>query len=412
MTSERKRGASCSVGRRSPSSSRSGASGDRAGSATQRAQAFVAERLPEARGLGQALAELIDDPEAFVAILHEGFGRLADETYAAEQERVAPGSGAVIGVRWPLAHAVADHLRRSLAEGSSSSALWLAQRLFEERAHELRLFSHVPLRRALTDDPERSWQLMRRLAGAAGDWIAVDSLADLYARGILAEHRRWAELEQLVYSPSRWERRLVGSTLATIPHRLPRQRRSELAAGPGLAIIGSLIGDAEPDVQKALSWALRSWYEVDAAGTTAFLRRLADAARATDDGHRAWVVRDALTLPAIPQPLRLELRGQLDGIRRRPGAPSTSEAGATAAAFGGFEALSRQTLAAQGERMTASNDRSPAEQRDAGALSAATAAGRLRRGTASNARSPAEHRDAGAWRAATAAGRLRRGTVR
>jgi hypothetical protein len=90
---------------------------------SRQARELVAQRLPEARGLGQALAELIDDPESFVAVLRDGLQALSDEAYAAEQERVAPGSGAVIGVRWPLIHAVESQLRRSLAESSAASAV-------------------------------------------------------------------------------------------------------------------------------------------------------------------------------------------------------------------------------------------------------------------------------------------------
>lgn len=325
--------------------------------ATKRAQAFVAQHLPEARALGQSLVELIDDPEAFVSVLREGFERLADSVYASEQERVAPGSGRVIGVRWPLVHAVANQLGAALDEGSASSALWLAQRLAEEEVHELRLFSHVPLRHSLADDPERSWQLMRRLATGTSDWIAVDSLADLYARGILREWRRWAELEQLVYSASRWERRLVGSTLATLPHRLPRDRRGELLRSPGLTLIKSLIGDAEPDVQKSLSWALRSWYEVDARGTIELLRTEASRARREDDGNRAWVVRDALSLPAHDRAFVLEIRQALEGVRRRRDAQPTSEASRVMAGFGSFGAVSRQTAEMQGERMAAAGRR-------------------------------------------------------
>ena len=78
------------------------------------------------------------------------------------------------------------------------------------------LFSHVPLARALPDDPERTWQIMRRLARAANNWIAVDELAEIYAKGVLLEQFRWAELEQLVYSNNKWERRLVGSTVARL----------------------------------------------------------------------------------------------------------------------------------------------------------------------------------------------------
>ena len=321
--------------------------------ATKRARAFVAEKTPEAQGLGQALAELIDDPEAFSDVLRDGFERLADPFYADAQTTIAPGSGTVIGVRWPLVNAVDGQLRRPLAESSSASALWLAQRLSTADEHEIRLFSHVPLKRALEDDPERSWQLMRRLARAADDWVAVDSLAHLYAQGLLAERFRWAELEQLVYSRHRWERRLVGSTLASIPFRLPSHRRAELRATPGLTLIKSLIGDAEPDVQKALSWALRSWYGVDPAGVAQFLRDEAELARAGDDGHRAWVLRDALTLPQLDRRLAVDVRTALDGVRRRPGAPSSSRAAREAAAFRGLDELTDRAIDKQGERQEA-----------------------------------------------------------
>ena len=54
-------------------------------------------------------------------------------------------------------------------------------------------------------------------------------------RGIAREPYRWAELEQLVYSPSRWERRLVGSTIATMTHAGRRARRDPDLAGTGVA---------------------------------------------------------------------------------------------------------------------------------------------------------------------------------
>ena len=45
-----------------------------------------------------------------------GPDRLADPAYAAEQERVAPGSGAVFGVRHPLMSAIARQVRPALRE--------------------------------------------------------------------------------------------------------------------------------------------------------------------------------------------------------------------------------------------------------------------------------------------------------
>ena len=304
--------------------------------ATARANALVADNLPLARELGRRLADLLDDPDGFERELERGFASLADPVYGSAQERVAPGVGAVIGVRWPLVAAVERELRPALAQASSSTAVYLADRLSRSATQEIKLFAHVPLRRSLPDDPERSWQIVRRLMRRASDWISVDSLADIVARGILLERYRWAELEQLIYSPHRWERRLVGSTVATLPFRVSPRDRAALAGSPALTVVGSLIGDAEPDVQKALSWGLRSWYRVDADGVEALLRREAARAASTCDGNRAWVVRDALSVPGMPVALASDLRAQLGGIRRRPHAPSTSSAAEAAAMLGAF----------------------------------------------------------------------------
>ncbi|HYI22141.1 MAG TPA: DNA alkylation repair protein [Candidatus Limnocylindrales bacterium] len=318
--------------------------------ATLRAQAFVAEHLPEARGLGDALADLIDEPEAFVDVLREGLERLADDVYAREQERVAPGSGVVFGVRGPLLAAVTRQLRKPLAESSAASALWLADRLVVEPEREIELVGYAALRRSLPDDPERTWQLMRRLGHAATDWIRVDTLAELFAQGVLLEPFRWAELEQLVYAASRWERRLVGSTVARLPFELAGDRRRVLKESPGLTLIKSLLGDAEPDVQKALSWALRSWLEVDPRGVREFIRAEAEAARQADDGHRAWVLRDALSAPSIEPTFAAEIRQRLEGIRRRADQPSSSEAATVAAGFTGLQQMADAAVDQQGYR--------------------------------------------------------------
>src|SRR5262249_23560635 len=151
--------------------------------------------------------------------------------------------------------------------------------------------------RLVVDEPERTWQLIRRAAREADDWATVDALAHPAGKGILNEPYRWAELEQLVFSPRRWERRFVGSTVATIPFVDRKRGRTAEVAEHGIGLVRELIGDAEPDVQKALSWALRSMAMIDPAATTAFLNAEAETAAATDDGHRAWVIRD--TLPKI-----------------------------------------------------------------------------------------------------------------
>ncbi|MFI5293335.1 MAG: hypothetical protein ACHQ02_10760, partial [Candidatus Limnocylindrales bacterium] len=64
---------------------------------TARAVAFVAERREPAEALGASLAELSNDPDAFVAALTRGLAELADPEYVAGQQRVAPGIGPIYG---------------------------------------------------------------------------------------------------------------------------------------------------------------------------------------------------------------------------------------------------------------------------------------------------------------------------
>jgi 3-methyladenine DNA glycosylase AlkD len=299
---------------------------------TERATALVADRRPAAEALGRELADELGDPDAFAAALDAGLVALADPEYLRGQRRIAPGIGDVHGVRWPLIEAVKRGFRDATRGDRASDWLWVADRLLREPKLEAHWFAFGLLERLVLDEPERTWQLIRRAAREAGDWITVDSLAHPAGRGILNEPYRWAELEQLVYSPSPWERRLVGSTVATIPFIDRRLGREPLVVEHGLGLVRELIGDAEPDVQKALAWALRSMAGVDLRVTTAFLEDEAETAAATDDGYRAWVVRDAL--PKLDPSDQSRIRARLEGIRRRGGTPATSRAASTAERFG------------------------------------------------------------------------------
>jgi 3-methyladenine DNA glycosylase AlkD len=301
---------------------------------TQRAVEFVAAHKPDAEALGTSLAEYLGDPDAFAAALRTGLAALADPEYLDGMRSVVPGIGEVHGVRRPLLAAVARGFRQETRRDRPTSLLFIADRLFREPHLEARWFAFGLLERTLAADPERTWQLLRRGAREAGDWATVDDLAHPYGIGIAAEPYRWAELEQLVYSPSRWERRLIGSTIATMTHGDRRTGRDPALVPTALGLLEQLMGDAEPDVQKALAWAYRSLAQRDLAATTAALRHQTDLAVELSDGNRAWVIRDSLSKLAPAD--AAELRGRLIGIRKRAGAPSTSPAATTAAGFGGL----------------------------------------------------------------------------
>lgn len=302
---------------------------------TARGPEFVADHREPAETLGTSLADLVNEPEAFARSLTAGLATLADPAYLDGQRRVAPGIGQLHGVRWPLLDAVTRGFDRATRDERATTLLFLADRLFAERELETRWFAFGLLGRTLSIETERTWQLLRRAAREAGDWITIDSLAHPYAAGIAAEPYRWAELGSLVYSPSRWERRLVGSTIATMSHQGHGRRddHGDVAAR-GLPLLADLMGDAEPDVQKALSWAYRSLIAVDRVATQAALADETERAVRTTDGHRAWVVRDVL--PKVDPALAETIRGRLAGVRKQAGAPSTSIAAETSARFGGL----------------------------------------------------------------------------
>ena len=302
---------------------------------TARARALVAERTPAAVALGRAAGEVAPDPAAAVRILRSGLADLADPEYLEGQQRVAPGIGLVLGVRGPLLHAVGRGLRATTRRDRGAVLLDLAEWLLREEPLELHWLAFELLERTIAADPERTWQLVRAEARAAGDWITVDTLAHVAGRGILAESYRWAELEQLVYSPSRWERRLVGSTVATIPFVDRTAGRTADVARRGLALVGRPAGRCGARCPEgALLGA-----PLHGAGRPARRRRVPAQRRPrtpqpTDDGHRAWVIRD--TLEKLPASVAAELGATLAGVRKRPGAPSTSRASATAADFLGL----------------------------------------------------------------------------
>lgn len=308
-----------------------------ASAASAGAVALVQARTPAAETLGRQLAGLTHEPDAFAAALRHGLTALADPANRAETLRVAPGIGLTLGVRWPLQKAIARGFRSATRGERPVGFLELADRLFHEPALEPRWFGVGLLERVVPVDPERTWQLLRRAAREAADWITVDILARPVGRGVLLESYRWAELEQLVFSPSRWERRLVGSTIARLPYLDRGLGREPEVATRGLALIGSLLGDAEPDVQKALAWALRSLTLVDREAVATFVERAAEQAATTRDGHRAWVLRDAM--PKLPPEIAERVRQHLQGIRRWGDAPATSTASTLAARFAGEAGL-------------------------------------------------------------------------
>ena len=301
--------------------------------ATQRARAFVAQRTPDALALGTAAGELVNEPVTLAATVHAGLERLADPEYHEGMHWVAPGLGPTLGVRQPLLAAVSRGLRgrcETIGRPPSStsptpccgtrcsrSTGWVRPARADDRR---RARAHVAAgprgggRRGRLDH--------RRLAGPRRGSRHPRGAVPLGGAGA-------ARVLAL-----RWSGAWSGRPSRRSRTSIARAGREPEVAARALPILADLIGDADADVQKALSWALRAMSTVDHDATLAFLRREAATARRDDDGHRAWVVRDSLESCRPRRPTSSVAR--LAGIRKRPGAPSTSRAAATAAGLHGL----------------------------------------------------------------------------
>src|ERR1700690_677772 len=136
---------------------------------TAAANRFVAEHLAEATALGVRLADLAQDPDAFVSAIERGFETLADPIYAAGSQSVAPGLGPILGVRMPLMEAANKTFKRGTRHTSTSLLLDTLDRLLRQELREIRWFGIWNLGRLLPTDPERTWQLLRRAAHEADE---------------------------------------------------------------------------------------------------------------------------------------------------------------------------------------------------------------------------------------------------
>ncbi|MFO1541083.1 MAG: DNA alkylation repair protein [Chloroflexota bacterium] len=282
--------------------------------------------LPDA-ALGRRIGALADTPEQALVALRD-----------------AGCTGATPAARL---RAIGRGIAGALADGSPATALWLALRFAAEPDRDARVCAIAALGRSLATDPERSWQLLRRLGRTADDPVVADALALPMARGVLAERFRRAELEQLAFSDRACERALIGRTVARMPGALPRAARGHWDVRPALDLMGPVVGDADADVAATIARAWRALARVDAAAVAARLAAEAETAARTADGARATTIRAAL--PALPAAEAAAIRTRLGGLRRLPGAPGTSSAAAIARQFG-FAHLADGAVSRQGER--------------------------------------------------------------
>ena len=305
---------------------------------TQRAVAFVAARKPDGRGARRRARRPPRRPRRVrrgpparprgprrpgvprtgMRYVAPGIGTGPRRPPAAPRRRrprLPPGDPARSGRRRSCSSPIACSTSRTSRRAGSPSGCWSAR--------------WPPTR----SGPGSSCAARAR---EAGDWVTVDDLAHPYGIGIAAEPYRWAELEQLVYSPSRWERRLIGSTIATMTHGNRRTGRGPDAGpdrpGPPRPADGRRRAGRPEGARLGLSLAR--------ATRSPPRRPRRCAARPTSpssdaDGHRAWV-DPRQPRQARRRPTPTSCAPASPASASAPARPRPPPAATTAAGFGGL----------------------------------------------------------------------------
>ena len=304
---------------------------------TERAVAFVAERRD---GAPRRPARTSPSGRPRPIRVRGGGGprrwlSFADPVYPGGLPRiVVPGLGPTHGVRWPLLAAVLARLPGRDAVVSDRHRSWSSQTACSTSRCSRRAGSRSGCSsarsRASPSGPGSSCAARPR---EAHDWTTVDTLAHAFGRGILTEPFRWAELEQLVFSPSRWERRLVASTIATIPLVERPRAASRTIVARGLEILGISSAMPNPMFRKRWPGRPRSMANRSRRATLARLRaerRAPIPTTATAPGSSATLCRrspDGRDPELRARPGRRSDAGRGRRRRRRAASPPPGSSG-------------------------------------------------------------------------------------
>ncbi len=263
---------------------------------TARAVELVADRRPAAEDLGRRLAEETGDPDGFADVLRAGLTALADPEYLAGQRRIAPGIGDLHGVRWPLIEAIkrgfraatrtradvglALHRRSPARRAEARGALVRvrASRATGRRRHRASVAAHPPRgpRRRRLDHRRQPRPSGRQGRPERGVPLGGARAARLQSVALGAPARRQHDRDDPAHrSPARPRARGRGPRAGPHP-RADRRRRAGCPEGPRLG--PPRDGRRRPRRNR---------------GTSSTPRQR--PAATTSDGHRAWVIRDALS---------------------------------------------------------------------------------------------------------------------
>jgi 3-methyladenine DNA glycosylase AlkD len=194
-----------------------------------------------------------------------------DEARRARTVSYFPSALEIMGVAAPTMRAVVRTYAKQTADAAPEDVIALAMELVDRRTHEGRQagWEMVGRRRDALALLDRD--LLDRLGQGNDNWASVDAFA-VTLSGVVWREGGITDEDIADWSASgdRWWRRTA------LVSTVPLNRKSRGGTGDvtrTLAVCERLVGDREPMVAKALSWALRDAVPHDADAVKQFLDR-------------------------------------------------------------------------------------------------------------------------------------------
>ena len=219
---------------------------------------MIAERRPAAGS----------EPGALAREARERLLAASDSDYRSNLQRLLAADVKVIGVRVPEIRRLARSMRSDHPDLTVESAAQLLDALCAERVRDEILLGIFTLSQYRRQFSPALWDHVERCVDALDNWETCDQLAiNVVGEMVAREMSLLACLLDWTRSANRWRRRCAVAA-TTVLNQKGRTRHAE-----SLRVCDQLMTDEDPDVRKAVAWAIREVAKASEAEAFAFLQR-------------------------------------------------------------------------------------------------------------------------------------------
>lgn len=232
----------------------------------------------------QKLSSQLCRPQQLTRELEALLESLKEEKAAANYKKIIPKMVKSFGVPKPVLDVIAQEISR-LGQKSPQSTLKLLKTLWQKGSFEERTITAKILSQIGKKIPEESLNLIGSFLKNIDNWSICDVLATQGLRGIMATHRdRILDLaSECTKNEGKWIKRFGVATIVEVAHNKSLEIPKEV-----FDIVKPLMATEDPDVKKAIAWALREISKREPKMVKNFLKDYQNS----QDKNTRWIVRE------------------------------------------------------------------------------------------------------------------------